>query len=175
MLMDCVIQCLMDNYATCSVCLLVGWTDGRTDRRTDGWMDGCCVNKGGRGCRGGRSASPAMQTKYQQHLGKTRSYVVWLLGLLVAGLVGLFVGLAALLPSWYSVGGCMDGRVDGWMDGWMDGCSVSTPCEPSIDRVTRFGFCIRWLLGFLVAWCVGWFVGLAALVLGWLVGWLALH
>ena len=62
----------------------------------DGWMDARCVSKGGRGGGGGRSLC-----RNRQHLGKTHSYVVWLLGLLVAGLVGQFVG-------WHSVGGCMD-------------------------------------------------------------------
>ena len=47
-------------------------------------MDGCCVNKGGRGRGAGRSAFPAMQTKYRQHLGKHRVVWFWLLGLLVA-------------------------------------------------------------------------------------------
>ena len=54
------------------------------DGRTDGWMDGCCVDKGGTGCGGGRSAFPAMQTKYPQHLGKNRVAWFGLLGLLVA-------------------------------------------------------------------------------------------
>ena len=49
----------------------------------DGCMHGCIngrsVNKGGRGCRGGRSASPAMRTKYRQHLGKHRVVWFWLL------------------------------------------------------------------------------------------------
>ena len=54
----------------------------------DGCMHGCIngwnVNKGGKGRRGGRSASPAMRTKYRQHLGKRRVAWFWLLGLLVA-------------------------------------------------------------------------------------------
>ena len=36
-----------------------------------GCINGWNVNKGGRGCRGGRGASPAMRTKYRQHLGNT--------------------------------------------------------------------------------------------------------
>ena len=61
----------------------------------DGWMDGCCVDKDGTGCGGGRSAFPAMQTKYRQHLGKNR--VAWFVGCLVCWLLACLMG--------------------GWMDG----------------------------------------------------------
>ena len=60
-------------------------------------MDGRCVNKGG-GRGGGRSASPAMQTKCRPQLVKTQGCAVW---------VAWFVG--CLRVSW----------VDGWVDGWM--------------------------------------------------------
>ena len=70
---DCLCDTVLDGYAFfLFVCL------------EDGWMDGCCVNKGGRGRGAGRSAFPAMQTKYRQHLGKHRVVWFWLLGLLVA-------------------------------------------------------------------------------------------
>ena len=51
-------------------------------------MDGCSVDKGATGCGGGRSAFPAMQTKYRQHVGKTGlrgvgCLVYWLLACLM--------------------------------------------------------------------------------------------
>ena len=51
----------LDGYATFSVCLLF-----------HGWMDGCSVNIGGRGCGGGRAASPAAQTKRRRQFGLKR-------------------------------------------------------------------------------------------------------
>ena len=50
----------------------------------DGCINGWSVNKGGRGCGGGRSAFAAMRTKYRQHVGSHRVVSFWLLGLLVA-------------------------------------------------------------------------------------------
>ena len=69
-----VIQCLMNMQLFC----LCAWLMA-------GWMDGCCVDKGGTGCGGGRSAFPAMQTKYRQHLGETelRGLVAWFVGCLL--------------------------------------------------------------------------------------------
>ena len=69
-----------------SVCVF----GGRKEGRMDGWIDGCCVNNGGRECGGGRSAFPAMQAKYRQHLGKIGlrglgCLVCWLLACLMGG------------------------------------------------------------------------------------------
>ena len=76
---------MLDGYA---IFLFVYLVDGRLDGWMDGWkegrMDRRCVNKGGRGCGGGRSAFPAMRTKYRQHLGKHRVVWFWSLGVLVA-------------------------------------------------------------------------------------------
>ena len=44
-----------------------------------GCINGSSVNKDGTGCGGGRSASPAMRTKYRQHLGKHMVVWFWLL------------------------------------------------------------------------------------------------
>ena len=107
MLIDCVIQCLMDIQFFC-------WLACLKDEWMDGWMDGCSANTGGRGAGEGAAPPPPCKPSIDDNFGKTQSYVVWLLGLLVAGLVGQFVG-------WYSVGGCMDGWMDGWMDRWKDG------------------------------------------------------
>ena len=66
----------------------------------DGWMDGCSANTGGRGAGEGAAPPPPCKPSIDDNFGKTQSYVVWLLGLLVAGLVGRFVGLAALVLGW---------------------------------------------------------------------------
>ena len=93
-------------WVGCLVCLLlvacvIQWMDG--------WRDGCCVDKGGTGCGGGRSAFPAMQTKYRQHLGKNR--VAWF------GLLGLLV--ACLFDGWMD-GWSVDNGGRGWMHKWME-------------------------------------------------------
>ena len=96
-------------------CCLVGWSAGW--HSVDGCMDGRMLCKWG-----GRSASPAMQTKPPPH-GISSTYSTWgkhgvmWFGCLACWLLGGFVGLAALLlgwlVGWHSVDGCMDGRMDG--------------------------------------------------------------
>ena len=134
----------------------------------EGWMDGCCVNKGGRGCGGGRSASPQcepsidsiwentglcgfgclvcwllgglpMQSKYRQHLGKTFGCLVCLL----LGLPTLSVLLSFL-----------------WLVCWLVRPAWLVVC---LDFVC--------LLVALVAWFVGCLVGCwLGCVVAWLVG-----
>ena len=155
----CVMQCLMDMQFFC----LCAWL-------MDGWMDGCCVDKGGTGC-GGRSAFSAMQTKYRQHL---EHRVAWfgLLGLLVSCLFDgwmdgwpdtqFFLLCAWLMDGW--MGGCMDGRTDGRTHGRMLCKSRREGVRGRAQRYRMGGF------GCLVCWLLGGFVGLAALLFGWLVG-----
>ena len=65
-------------------------------------MDGCCVNKGGRGC-GGEAA--ALRDGWSWLLGLLVACLVCWLGCVVAWLVGRLVGTPL-----------MDGCMDGWMD-----------------------------------------------------------
>ena len=75
-------------------CCLVGWSAGW--HSVDGCMDGRMLCKWG-----GRSASPAMQTKPPPR-GISSTYSTW----------GKH-GVIAWLFGWHSVDGCMDGRMDG--------------------------------------------------------------
>ena len=97
----------------------------------DGCINGWSVNKGGRGCGEGRSASPAMRTKYRQHVGSHRVVSFWLLGLLVA---------------WWATNlgetfGCLV-------------CLLLVGYPPFLFNSPSFGCCVGWfsLLDLSVAW-----------------------
>ena len=125
----------------------------------DGWMDGCYINKGGRGCGGGCNVSPTMRTKYRQNLGKYR--VVWF-GYLVWWLLGRLPMQNKNRQHLGKIVGCLVYLL-------LVGYPSFLVYYPS------FGWCIGWfgLLGLLFFGfgLLGGFVGLAALLLGWL----ALH
>ena len=128
----------------------------------DGCANGWSVNKGGRGCGRGRSASPTMRTKYRQRLGKHRVVWFWSQGLLVAWwatnakqvstafgenvwLLGLFVagGLPALSFYSPSFGWCVRGS--GCLACWLLGFGENTYSDGWImDRGKNVTF-----------WCVG--------------------
>ena len=94
-------------------CCLVGWSVGW--HSVDGCMDGWMLCKWG-----GRSASPAMQTKPPPH-GISSICCTWELCGLVAWFVGCFVGCwLGRVVAWL-VGRFGWHSVDGWMHGWMDG------------------------------------------------------
>ena len=67
---------MLDGYATFLFVRLV-----------DGWMDGCCVNKGGKGVRGRVERLPRNAIQVSTAFGKTQGCVV-----LVAGFVGCLAG-----------------------------------------------------------------------------------
>ena len=108
-----------------------GWMDGRLDR--------CCVNKGGRGCGGGRSASPTMRTKYRQHLGKHR--VVWF-WLLVCWLLGGLPMLSKYRQHLGKTFGCLV-------------CLLLVGYPPFLFYSPSFGW-LAWPRCCLVGWSVGW-------------------
>ena len=112
-------------------------------------MDGCSVNKGGRGWGEGRSASPAMRTKYRRQFGEITE---------LRGSVPLFV---VCLVCWLGrFGASSVGRLVGTplVDAWFVGCLVGYP--PFLFYSPSFGWCVGWLglLGLLFAWLVGQFV-----------------
>ena len=117
-------------------------------------MDERCVNKGGRGCGGGRSAAGWVVL------------VAWFVGCLVGLLVWPRCCLVGWSVGWHSVDGCMEGA------------APPPQCKPSLPRM---GFLVSTALGEntelcgLVAWFVGCLVGLLAwphcCLVGWSVGW----
>ena len=96
-------------------CCLVGWSVGW--HSVDGCMDGRMLCKWG-----GRSASPAMQTKPPPH-GISSTYSTWgkhgvmWFGCLACWLLGWLLAWPRCCLVGWSVGWH---SVDGWMHGWMD-------------------------------------------------------
>ena len=90
---------------------------------------------------GGRSASPAMQTKPLPRGISSSTWgkhgVMWF-GCLVCWLLGWFVGLATLLLGWLVGTPLMDACMHACMDGWMDPVLPHVPeASGSVSGVSR--------------------------------------
>ena len=82
----CLVCWLLGGFVAC-VALSLGRR--AVDTWMDGWMDGCVHGEGAAPSPQGKPILPreGFLVSNLQHLGKTQSYVVWLLGLFVACLV----------------------------------------------------------------------------------------